>query len=54
MQYFSEWSKVCLIKGIEQPHISIRGFSDSEGYNEETVFTNSMIEIIGKLTYIQN
>jgi len=27
-QYFSEWSKVCLIKGIEQPVISIHGFDD--------------------------
>ena len=53
MQYFSEWSKVCLIKGIEQPHISIRGFDDTEN-NQETVLTNPMIEIIGELTYAKN
>ena len=53
MQYFSEWSKVCLIKGIEQPHISIRGFDDTEN-NQETVLTNPMVEVIGELTYAKN
>ena len=53
MQYFSEWSKVCLIKGIEQPHISIRGFDDTQD-NQKTVLTNPMIDIIGELTYAQN
>ena len=53
MQYFSEWSKVCLIKGIEQPHISIRGFDDTEN-NQETILTNPMLEIIGELTYAKN
>lgn len=50
MQYFSEWSKVCLIKGIEQPHISIRGFDNTEN-NQETILTNPMLEVIGELTY---
>ena len=50
IQYFSEWSKVCLIKGIEQPHISIRGFDDTEN-NQETILTNPMLEVIGELTY---
>lgn len=53
MQYFSEWSKVCLIKGIEQPHISIRGFDDTEN-NQETVLTSPMVEVIGELTYLKN
>lgn len=53
MQYFSEWSKVCLIKGIEQPHISIRGFDDTEN-NQETVLTNPMLDVIGELTYAKN
>jgi len=53
MQYFSEWSKVCLIKGIEQPHISIRGFDDTEN-NQETVLTSPMVEIIGELAYANN
>lgn len=50
IQYFSEWSKVCLIKGIEQPHISIRGFDDTEN-NQETILTNPMLEVVGELTY---
>ena len=53
MQYFSEWSKVCLIKGIEQPYISIRGFNDIEN-SQETVLTNPMLEVIGELTYAKN
>jgi len=50
MKYFSEWSKVCLIKGIEQPQISIRGFDNSES-GQRTVLTTPLIEIIGELTY---
>ena len=50
MKYFSEWSKVCLIKGIDKPHISIRGFDDT-GENQRTILTHPLIEIIGELTY---
>lgn len=53
MQYFSEWSKVCLIKGIEQPIISIRGFENADE-NQQTILTNSMINIIGELSYEHN
>ena len=49
-QYFSEWSKVCLIKGIEQPFVSIRGLSDLEE-DQETILTTPIIDIIGTLTY---
>ena len=48
--YFSEWSKVCLIKGIEQPIISIRGFDNSNN-NQETILTSTMVDVIGELTY---
>jgi len=30
MQYFSEWSRVCLIKGIEKPILSIYGFDNTD------------------------
>ena len=50
MKYFSEWSKVCLIKGIDKPHISIRDFDDTEE-NQKTILTHPLIEIIGELTY---
>jgi len=46
MQFFSEWSKVCLIKGIEQPKIAIRGF-DADATNQETILTNSIVDIVG-------
>ena len=49
--YFSEWSKVCLIKGISEPKISLRGFENIDISNQETVFTTSLISIIGELTY---
>ena len=50
MQYFSEWSKVCIIKGIEQPKVSIRGFNNIED-NQETVLTSPIIDITGELSY---
>ena len=53
MQYFSEWSRVCLIRGIEQPHIYIRGFDDSDG-SQETVLASPMFDIIGEMTYLEN
>ena len=49
-QFFSEWSRVCLIKGIEQPIVTLRGFNDKE-INEDIVLTNSTIDIIGELHY---
>ena len=50
MQYFSEWSKVCLIKGIEQPIVTIKGFDDVEN-SEEIILSNSIIDIIGQIYY---
>lgn len=47
---FSEWSKVCLIKPIEQPLISINTL-DSEGI---TTFFIPPTEFVGKLYYQQN
>ena len=46
IRYFSEWSRVCLIKGIEQPIVTIRGFDDTKE-NQETISTNSIIDLIG-------
>ena len=50
MDFFSEWSKVCLIKGIEQPTVTIRGFDDTDE-NQETILTNSIVDIIGQMYY---
>ena len=46
--HFSEWSTVCLIKGIKQPILALRGFSEQQD-NQETVFTNNSISFVGKL-----
>ena len=51
--YFSEWSTVCLIKGIQQPSIYIKGFEDT-GNNEETVFTTQVVDFVGSLYYSAN
>lgn len=50
INHFSEWSKVCLIKGIEQPHILINTL-DQEGL---TTFFIPPTEFVGKLYYEQN
>ena len=52
-QYCSEWSKVCLIKGISQPKITITGFQENaeEENNSEIIFTNSLSQISGKLSF---
>lgn len=47
---FSEWSKVCLIKGIDKPIISIHGFNSTED-NQETILTDPLVDIVGELTY---
>ena len=53
--YFSEWSKVCLIKGIEKPIITIHGFENSDDIeNEGIISTNQIVEIVGKLTFEKN
>lgn len=50
--YFSEWSKVCLIKGISKPEIKINEFDNlKESDQQETVFTNPIINITGSLFF---
>lgn len=45
--YFSEWSTVCLLKGIEQPHIS----TNLDRINELSI---PLTTLIGRLYYQQN
>ncbi len=49
-QYFSEWSTVCIIKGIEQPLIYIKGFES----DEQVTFTSDTIHFVGKMYYNTN
>lgn len=50
LKFFSEWSTVCLIKGISKPQLNIKGF-DSLSENNSTVFTTSTIDFIGNLSF---
>ena len=47
MTNFSQWSTVCLIKGIEQPQISIHNFSEN---NNITLFS-STAKVVGKMYF---
>ena len=47
---FSEWSTVCLIKGITQPSININGFEPSINDEEVTLTTNE-VSFIGNMSY---
>lgn len=49
-EYFSEWSTMCLIKGIDQPHISINNLDA----DTTTILSNPLVRIIGKLYYEDN
>lgn len=46
--YFSEWSTVCLIRGISTPKLSIRGFEPAA---EKTLWSTTNVDIVGKLTF---
>ena len=46
-EYFSEWSTVCLIKGIEKPNIVLRGFNDSGS----TTFHQEIVDIVGNMYF---
>lgn len=47
MTNFSQWSTVCLIKGIEQPQISIHNFSEN---NNITLFSSTG-KVVGKMYF---
>ena len=49
---FSEWSSVCLIKGINLPIIKLKSFSDNVGQDEiGTVFTVPSIVVTGRVDF---
>ena len=49
--YFSEWSKICLIKSISAPQVHITGFDET---TKETVFNSSLFSINGYLSFGKN
>ena len=56
--HFSEWSSVCLIKGIEQPYIYINGLGtndpEDEEYHSSTTFIIPPTSLSGQLYYNNN
>lgn len=51
-QYFSEWSTVCLVKGIEKPNIYLKGFEQDNSHSEyELTFTQEIIDLVGRMYY---
>lgn len=50
-KYFSEWSTVCLIKGIEQPVINLHGLENS---SSQIIFTTKFQAIVGSMSYSAN
>ena len=51
-KYFSEWSTVCLIKGIEQPVINLHCLGTSS--SSQTIFTTNFQAIVGSMSYSAN
>ncbi|AXF52489.1 MAG: hypothetical protein [Caudoviricetes sp.] len=49
-QFFSEWSTVCLIRGISKPKITLNNFEE----NEESIIASSFVEIVGKMYFEEN
>lgn len=45
---FSEWSTVCLVRGISVPYLNIVGLDKNA---DETILTSTLIDIIGKVTF---
>ena len=48
LSMFSEWSTVCLVRGISAPKISIKNIEATSGY---TVWTAGNVDIVGNLTF---
>lgn len=48
LSLFSEWSSVCLIRGISVPRLEIEGLEPSA---ESILWTNSDSRVVGKLTF---
>ena len=47
--YFSEWSKTCLIKCIASPKLTLKHFEQMNNTNQEIILTNQMVDITGAL-----
>lgn len=50
LSFFSEWSTVCLVKGIDTPKLVLKGFEEAI-YGNETVFSSDAIDVIGSIDF---
>ena len=48
LSMFSEWSTVCLVRGISVPTLSFRGIDNTAGY---TVWASGNVDLVGRLTF---
>lgn len=48
LSYFSEWSTICLVRGISMPHLNLIGLDE---HAEEIILTSTLIDIVGKVTF---
>lgn len=48
-QNFSEWSTICIIKGIDRPVLKIRNFDELT--ENDKIFSNSLVHIAGRLEF---
>lgn len=51
-QNFSEWSTICIIKGIDKPKLIIRNFDELT--DNDKIFSNSLTHIVGRLQFPQD
>lgn len=51
--FFSEWSTVCLVKGIQKPEIYLREFENIK-LGDFTIFSTEMVRFTGKMYFTEN
>lgn len=52
--YFSQWSKIILIKGIDPPTISLKSFNEVQSFSGKIMLTQPTVNIVGKVNFSQN
>lgn len=51
---FSQWSKVCVIRGISEPTLNLNGFSEVGSQTSEIMLSNPLVDVIGKLNFSES
>ena len=52
VDYFSEWSTVCLVRAISQPILTLQNLSSSSGEEGSSIdITTNTLDIVGSLTF---